>query len=233
MATDWSYAAVAFIDVLGFSSMVDSDARAIKPSHLLTIRDLLAAAKGASPKLDIRAFSDSITVSAPLISDSVAHLVQAVVHLQRNFVSGGALVRGGVAFGKHFADDTLVYSEALIRAYALERDKARFPRILVAGDLLDWYFHDPATTDEQAKEVRSLLLNDRDDHAFLDYLRPEDLEKHLSLIQGYSVDKATPSVLEKVQWLCQYHNFVAARAGVALTYQGPMLDGFRELLVKP
>lgn len=89
------------------------------------------------------------------------------------------------------------------------------------------------SNEEQANAVKPLLLNDRDNYAFLDYLRPEDLAKHLTLIQGYSVDKATPSVLAKVQWLCQYHNFVAVRAGVGLTYEGPMLHGFRKFLVKP
>lgn len=106
MATTWSYGAVAFIDVLGFSALVSSDARSTIPAHLDKLRTLLAKVKESSPKLDVRAFSDSITIAAPLATKDVEDLFESIVSLQQMFVMGGALVRGGVAFGKHFADDT-------------------------------------------------------------------------------------------------------------------------------
>lgn len=233
MEATWSYGAVAFIDVLGFSALVSSDSKSIEPIHLEKLRALLGKVKEASPNLDVRAFSDCITIAAPLTSERVAHLFESVISLQRLLVGGGVLVRGGVAFGKHFADDTLVYSEALIRAYLLERDKARFPRVLADPDLLDWYFHNSDTTPEAAHAVKALLLTDRDNQVFLNYLRLDDLEQHLAVIQTYKVDNATPSVLEKVQWLGQYHNFIAHSVNSPHVFSGPMLDGFREIVVSP
>ncbi|MCH7345563.1 hypothetical protein LZ017_19505 [Pelomonas sp. CA6] len=233
MSIEWSYGAVAFIDVLGFSAFVESDAKSIAPVHLPRLSAVLARVREASPDLDVRAFSDSITITAPLESAKVANLLKSVVELQRLFIEGGVLVRGGVAFGKHFADESLVFSEALIRAYVLERDQARFPRILVAADLLDWYFHDPATTAELAAEAHSLLLTDRDNFTFLDYLHSATLKPHLDAIQAYKIANSTPSVLEKVQWLCQYHNFRAAASGSEHVYSGPMVDGFRQHVILP
>lgn len=233
MEENWSYGAVAFIDVLGFSALVSSDSKSIQPMYLNKLRGLLGKVKEASPDLDVRAFSDCITIAAPLTSDRVALLLESVISLQRLLVGGGVLVRGGVAFGKHFADDTLIYSEALIRAYLLERDKARFPRVLVDPDLLDWYFHNEETTPEGVDMVKASLLTDRDNQVFLNYLQPSVLEEHLTIIKTYKVDNATPSVLEKVQWLGQYHNHIAKSAGSQHVFSGQMLDGFREVVVSP
>jgi hypothetical protein len=230
---NWSYGAVAFIDVLGFSSFVEADARSTEPLRLLKLQSLLAGVKSDAPELDVRAFSDSITISAPLESAAVAKLINATLDLQSRFVAGGVLVRGGVAFGKHYGDETLIYSEALIRAYELERDKARFPRILVADDLLDWYFHNQETEPSGAEAVKVVLIVDRDNLVFIDYLNAAAIEAHLQVVNEYNVDNATPSVLEKIQWLCQYHNFAAKRAGSPHVYAGAMLGGFQQLVIKP
>lgn len=230
---NWSYSAVAFIDVLGFSSFVEADARSVEPARLLKLQGLLAGVKSSATELDVRAFSDSITISAPLESSAVAKLIKTTLDLQSRFVSGGVLVRGGIAFGKHYGDETLIYSEALIRAYQLERDKARFPRILVAEDLLDWYFHNQETKPEDSHTVKAFLIVDRDNFVFIDYLNAASIESHLQVINAYNVDNATPSVLEKIQWLCQYHNFSAERVGSPHVYGGAMLGGFRQLVVMP
>ena len=230
---DWSFGAVAFIDVLGFSSFVGNDAKTTDPKNLLKLRSILMGVKDAAPDLDVRAFSDSIVVSTDLESKSVTRLLVTVLNLQRHFINGGFLIRGGVAFGKHYADETIIYSEALIRAYELERDKARFPRVLVANDLIDWYFHNSETLKSDVEIVQSALLTDRDGLNFIDYLDENLILKHLETINAYQINKATPSVLEKIQWLCQYHNFSADRLGSPAKYDGPMLTGFHPINIKP
>ncbi len=233
MNESWSFGVVAFIDILGFSAIVEADAKTSKPAKLWTIHQLLANVKDTAPMLEVRAFSDSITISAKLDSEMVKQLIVSVADLQRRFTSSGVLVRGGIAFGKHFADSTLIYSEAMIRAYLLERDKARFPRVLISNDLLDWYFHNSATNDDDAKTVDSVILTDRDDYVFVDYLDAGSLETHLSMINTYNITKASPSVLEKVQWLCQYHNFKAEKFENENVYVGAMLNGFRSHAISP
>jgi len=233
MNGSWSFGVVAFIDILGFSAIVEADARVSKPTKLWAIHELLANVQDTAPMLDVRAFSDSITISAHLDSAMVTQLLVSVVDLQRKFTSNGVLVRGGIAFGKHFSDATLIYSEAMIRAYLLERDKARFPRVLIDKDLLDWYFHNLNTQARDAKVVESIILTDRDDYVFVDYLDTHSLETHLHTINAYDVKKATPSVLEKVQWLCHYHNFKAEKCASQCVYVGSMLNGFRSHAVQP
>jgi hypothetical protein len=233
MNLDWMYGAVAFIDILGFSAMVSSDSNSLEPRHLAKLQTLIRKVKESSPDLDLRAFSDSITISVPLKSERIAYLLSSVSALQRMLVSEGVLVRGGVAFGKHFADDSLVYSEALINAYILERDKARFPRILVDPNLIDWYFHNIETSTSDAKKVKQLLLTDRDNQIFLNYLNHECIQQHLSTLEKYNIEDATPSVLEKIQWLGQYHNFIAESTSSSHFFSGDMLNGFREIAISP
>jgi hypothetical protein len=233
MNAEWAYGAVAFIDILGFTALVEADSKSLHASRMETLRTLLVNVKDTSRDLDVRAFSDSITIATPLTLVGVINLFEAVTSLQRRLVNGGVLVRGGIALGKHFADEILVYSEALIQAYLLERDKARFPRILADGDLLDWFFHHGEITDAQQETLRSMLLVDRDNQLFIDYLLPEDIDQHLAILNTYKPKNATPSVLEKIQWLGQYHNFVATKNNHHATFSGPMLDGFKKYIVKP
>jgi hypothetical protein len=233
VATKWDYGVVAFIDVLGFSSLVAADAASLEPSHLDRLRTSLQEVKAAAVDLDIRAFSDSIVISSALTSANVTNLLQSVLNLQRIFVRRSVLVRGAIAFGKHFADLDLIYSEALIRAYQEERDHARFPRILVNKDLLDWLMHDAGTTEEIKTAVNLLLLTDRDNRVFLNYLSVGALESHLKLLNGYDTGAATASVLEKIQWLAEYHNYVAGKAGSTFSCDGPLLRGFRPHTAAP
>lgn len=228
MTAEWTYGAVAFIDVLGFSNFVASDAASLTPQHLDRLRGALQEVRSESANLDIRAFSDSIVIASELSSTQVVHLMRSVIKLQRKFIRSGVLIRGAVAFGKHFADVDFVYSEALIRAYTEERDEARFPRVLVNSDLLDWLEHDPATTQEVKQTIRPLLLADRDNKTFLNYLTVDDLQCHLDLLHSYSAADATPSVLEKIQWLAEYHNYIAIKSDSELPFKGPLLNGFRE-----
>lgn len=224
----WSYGAVAFLDILGFSSLVEEDARSASPIHLERIIDSLRDAKASesAKELDLRAFSDSIVISAALTPTAIHSLFLAVMALQRSFISKGVLIRGGIAFGKHYAGPDAIYSEALISAYKLERDKARFPRILIDTNLLDWFLNDPATTVELKESAKKHLLRDRDEFVFLSYLEKEGIHSHLALLQTYSVKSVSPSVLEKLQWLAGYHNYSTERFGSNDFIGGALVPAF-------
>jgi hypothetical protein len=229
MAINWDYGVVAFLDVLGFANFVESDAKSLHPKHLDKLLHCIKEVKAAAKDLDVRAFSDSIVISAPLNSGNVANLLHNVANLQRIFVRSGVLVRGAIAFGKHFADENLVYSEELISAYVEERDDARFPRILVNKNLLDWFMNNAETDEASRAAVAPILLADRDSRVFLNYLDPESLQSQLKVLREYQVQNVSPTVLEKIQWLAGYHNYVAAQLDVASTFDGPMLQGFRKI----
>ena len=120
-----------------------------------------------------------------------------------------------------------MYSEALVRSYTLERTKARFPRVLMDKNLLDWFFNHQDLTSKLRDGVKPMLLNDRDGCSFINYLEPAMLSGHEALIRGYDVHRVSPSVLEKLQWLAAYHNHVATAAGANGLVDGGIVGGFR------
>src|SRR5690606_8800949 len=107
--TSMEYAVVAFMDVLGFEEMVQADSRAPAATRLMTFlqifQDIRETYGGA-----VRMFSDSIVIEASLDLEGVKSVISIAGKLQREFLRGGILVRGGVAFGKHFSDANTIYS---------------------------------------------------------------------------------------------------------------------------
>jgi hypothetical protein len=229
MAVEWKYGIVAFLDVLGFASFVETDASTPSPQHLERLLSCLSEVRESIPPggLDLRSFSDSIILSGVMSLDSVAEIVTAVVKLQRIFARRNVLVRGAIAYGKHFIDQDSVYSEALVRAYKLERDHARFPRVLLDLDLLDWFIHDTGCTPELQAQISQYLLRDRDGHVFLHYLDSTLLGQHSQLLKDYETKDVTASVLEKWQWLAAYHNYIAQGSNPNLCVAGPLVVRFR------
>lgn len=231
MDMKWDFGAVAFLDILGFSSFIDQDAKSVLPIHLERIRESIAEAKAEeiAKHLELRAFSDSIILSTDLSTNSVLNLFHAVVRLQQKFISRGVLVRGGVAFGKHYADSDLIYSEGLVAAYKLERDTARFPRVVASVDILDWLLNHKDVTEKIKEEIHGILLKDRDGLVFLNYMEPNLLPAHLKLLNSYNAIDLTASVLEKLRWLADFHNFYAKGCNPDLIFDGAGTENFRSL----
>jgi hypothetical protein len=228
---NWTYGIVAFLDILGFSELIKSDVKTTSPQNLQRLLDVLSAinehvlGEGAT----LRAFSDSVVIHSPLACDKFVGLLDVVASLQRQSILRGVLVRGGIAIGKHFQNEQLVYSEALVRAYDLERKEARFPRVVVDRELLDWSLNDDAMNPDLLDASRALMLLDRDGQRFVNYLDGDTLSAHSELISTYKIDKVSASVLEKVQWLAIYHNHRAQVLNKPeLTIQGALVDGFRQ-----
>ncbi len=223
----WEYGIVGFLDILGFGSFVRTDSQAAEPHHLERLLSALEQVRSsAAAGVDLRAFSDSVILSAALSIQSVVDVVIAVVHLQRAFVSRGVLIRGAIAFGKHFADEHAIYSAALVTAYELERDHARFPRVIVDDNLLDWFINDSRLAEQQRSTVVDSLRRDRDNRVFVHYLDGPLLPAHETLLRGYDHSGLTASVLEKIQWLAEYHNYAACSDG-GTPVQWPFAPGFR------
>lgn len=228
---EWTYGVVAFLDVLGFSSFVASDAKSMTPMHLERIITALSEAKSSehAKNLDVRAFSDSIVISTDLNPKAIGDLFLAAIDLQRRFITKGILIRGGIAFGKHYGSSDAIYSEALISAYELERDQARFPRVLIDKNLFDWVKNDADTTTEISAQINSCLLHDRDNRIFLSYLDESMLSTHKEMLYSYRTESVNASVLEKLQWLASYHNYCASRYGAEGLVNGSLVEPFRRV----
>ena len=157
---------IAFVDILGFKEIVknsekdDSKLKIIldslrfikskeKPSEwdlkLIDIEE--DAQKKGVNKFDISkktcctCFSDSIVISIKIEKNNINELVSTLVanlsFIGAKLMIEGILLRGGITFGNLIhTEDGLIMGQALIDAYKLESNVAKYPRILLSKKLL-------------------------------------------------------------------------------------------------
>ncbi|VVO86038.1 hypothetical protein PS874_01926 [Pseudomonas fluorescens] len=211
------YGLVAFIDILGFSSMVEEDSKGKPPKFLPIFLEVFeeVADSAAGSGCDVKMFSDSIIVEAKLTPGNVVGLLSIAASMQKLFLKRNILVRGGIAFGKHFSSERVTFSQALINAYHLESKVAKFPRIVINDDVLNFAWHHNEANEEVWREVRSLVFRDRDNSAFVHYFVDEDLDDLKPFVQSYIEHNASSheTVLEKMRWLLDYYNYCASNSG--------------------
>lgn len=216
MAIEFHYKIVAFIDILGFSRMVREDAESMTLKHLDSIiKTIGVLEKPCRPSLTaIQIFSDSIILTAPLSTEGVKEIAEAILSLQAKFLENSILLRGGLAFGRHYQDQRVLFSEALINAYIVEKTLSRFPRVLIEHNLWDWFINHDQVEAEIKKYVEKLTIIDSDGYRFLNYIDHNKLEEQRALILTSieNAPKDSPSVLDKYQWLVRYFNFIALNA---------------------
>jgi hypothetical protein len=132
----------AFVDILGFSELVAGLGKGTTSFEL--IRDLLRTIH-EPPKEDYSDFtnsdlraqsiSDAVCISTVCDQNGIRHLFFALDRLTMNLLKAGYFVRGAVVKGKLYHDERTVFGEAMIRAYRLEQDVVRMPRIMVTSDI--------------------------------------------------------------------------------------------------
>jgi hypothetical protein len=133
---------VAFIDILGFGNIVRQSVQLPgQAAALLQIFDrmhkrwsdeaLKATHANMGDDFRVQSFSDCTVMSEAATPRGLAHLLLMVTQFTLELMGQGFLVRGGVAKGLLHHADKAVFGPAFLDAYALERDIACFPRIVV------------------------------------------------------------------------------------------------------
>jgi hypothetical protein len=149
---------VAFIDILGFSQMIENDKGT--GEQLKVIKSAIGEASNFMDErkkaqdhpyafwyknFQVKSFSDCFCFSIPLEFD------QGEKDYKQNFVSfyvwlevfcntllkNGFLCRGGITQGWHYYDDRIIFSKALVDAYLLESKQANHPMIMLHQQLID------------------------------------------------------------------------------------------------
>jgi len=195
---------IAYFDVLGCKSYFAGDDKAAL-SFLHKLKGMVACALEAAlginksrtlkqlPEMQIeyRLFSDNIALylkitDSPLEIIRLLTFLQVIAELQRAVLfSHGLLLRGGVAAGKFYSDETLIMGPALIKAVGLE-ETGNYPRILiddsidkVVSALINNFFpNDFLTKDGMLAWINSLVFGAvGDKKPFLNYLSVPELEK--------------------------------------------------------
>lgn len=210
---DLKYYFVAFVDILGFTNMVKHDCEAPGESNSY-IKRLFESYKHTqdmhkqSNEFDVIQFSDSIIFSMPFSQNKFPHFINIISNYQYELFKQGLLCRGGIAYGKHFSRDRFLFSDGLIEAYKLEKEFAKYPRIVVSKDLL-YLIYKERILDENVH-----LLKENDDIIFIDFFGDNNLSDITEYLKSilYSSKSNETSITEKQRWLEEYFDFKVSKS---------------------
>lgn len=172
------------------------------------VNEYAAAERSAS-------FSDCLILSTTLHDRAIIGLVTSLLSLSNDLAELGVYARGAVCLGQLCHEQDLCFGPALIEAYDLEKDVAKFPRIVFSPEAYEVV----AQVNRTSFGSLSLYLReDVDAWRFLDFLNQTDpnlapeadqlrvirreLARQLSIPQGLD------QVREKLVWLSRYFNLV-------------------------
>lgn len=137
---------VAFLDILGFSAVIDSSKsnEGIVPQIANVLHNLETYAPhlsevnehGETP-IEFRSslMSDSIVISVS--ANNLLGLVVLVQVVTLDLLFKGRLLRGGIAEGRLYHRNNVVFGPALVAAYDLERRNAIYPRVVLQPGLVE------------------------------------------------------------------------------------------------
>lgn len=199
---------VAFLDILGFKAMVESEMKSGDGKFLKKLFDCHVQASEiftAKPDLSIIQFSDSIVITQPYSKATFPDFIKVIADYQRYLLLQGLLCRGGVAVNQHFSNGTFTFSAGLIDAYKVESENARYPRVVISQNVIDLVAPDQT-------EIPGLILEDDGLH-FIDYLKPtkkitrSKLSRSTQQLSEHTKKSQNPSIREKGIWLASYSDY--------------------------
>jgi hypothetical protein len=223
LVNDYRTKYVVFLDLLGFSALVERSGTDVLERHRLVealklVRDTLCE----NPSIDFRFtyFSDCIVLSAENSPQALWQIFQFIELLTCNLLQYDILVRGGLTVGPAHHSKDFVFGTAVIEAYDLERERAGSPLVLLS----------PAVVKEVellGPEFKQWLRKDGPDRFFIHYLmRYAEYSSSMEVGKvvltypaqriAYSIGKRLKNdqgrVLRKAGWFQRYWNdAVAAR----------------------
>lgn len=243
---------VTYCDILGFEAMTVGVSGAQTIGTVLRSFQTCSAPSTTAGDVVVSSFSDLVVRSSALRTGSAeevaTHLIREGYDLafaQAEIAKHCVFVRGSITLGPLCSTTGLLFGPALVRAYKLERNSARFPRIILDDTLANQLRSDAAQSPRVADELSALYRTDDDGRVFVDYLRARIRLIHsniecVSLLAHHrdaikvakdSLAKTKSASLEdKVNWLTTYHN------GVVQQMPDWVFDGiqiYRSLLMVP
>ena len=151
-------------------------------------------------------FSDSFVLSCRSfnLNDSMVFMIylQDLIHL---FLTESILLRGGITIGKVVHTENVLMGTGMIRAYELESQFAKYPRIIIDNDLIDYWNGSFDSQDLNFEKVLE-VSKDSDDFYFMDYVSKSNLPPMLNILlnKSYELLKSNvASLVEKGVWLSE------------------------------
>jgi hypothetical protein len=129
---------VAFLDVLGFTSIVNSpEPNGKLENYFNSVEKIFMSFPASKSLIKYFIISDSIILIAEDTEEEFKNLLAAISLLQANLAQIDIWIRGGVAFGPvHFEEsEKIIVGTGYINAYLLEKD-AIYPRVVIDPSIL-------------------------------------------------------------------------------------------------
>lgn len=212
---------VAFLDILGFKVLVDKEVRTGSGEYLeklLRCHQKCADIFKPDPTLSIIQFSDSIVISRPYDASQFIPFITSIAQYQRYLLDEKLLCRGGVAVNQHFTNGNFTFSAGLIDAYEVESKLARYPRVVIAPDLIDLIYPNGMSSVEIVREDDGLH--------FIDYIgvtknrQPILLKNAIREVVGSLKNSEIPSVREKGIWFANYSDAILRTSHTPPKFEG-------------
>lgn len=156
---------VAFIDILGFTEIIKSieanntkdnqDLKRIKsilnfmdeettdPNYSTDLPIYIESEKGliekelGDPRLTY--VSDCIIISAEPTLDGFKGLSRKIHKITSDLAYDGIFCRGAITKGKLFHHDKVIFGTSYIKAYRLEDEKAKYPRVIIDPEIIEFF----------------------------------------------------------------------------------------------
>lgn len=214
---------IAFLDLLGFKNIISQKecedilqifSKIKNPLNAIFIRTetewvpLINHDAVSNVKLKIMSDSICFYIDAS-VSNAFCILITACLLFQIEMLKlpEPVLMRGGIVRGKIYARDDITFGPGLSNAYLLEEKSAKYPRIIVTGDVVH---SAEKETDKTCRKILSeCLYRDSDAFYILNYfsMLPGDSDNkntatifsdHIQKVLDSAVD---PSIREKYLYL--------------------------------
>ncbi len=223
----------AFVDILGFSALISTIGEAatekLKNGQVEEVRKLLQVVHSppyimAPIGIDdyqANTISDAIAISAATNARGLLLIFEMLEDLSLELLNKGYFCRGAIVKGPLFHDRTMVFGEALIKAYRMESTVAKYPRVVVSGDVAaDFTRYE--TEEFEGALGTPRLAQSKGEPFWLDVLNPLVLAianknttrlNHFSsirqqLVRRLSDAKDKSRHFKKVRWFARYWNGV-------------------------
>ena len=217
---------VTYFDILGFRSLLRSETAGRISRILRVVKESSRRDKESDRDFErlYESFSDltlrSIVVSSTEFlrerSALLLYELESIAKVQIELIQReNILVRGGIAIGPLVKSWGLVYGDALVEAYELEK-KAIHPRVLIHPELVR-LLQDLSSESSHDLEINQLVARGHG-LCYVDYLRyrsrltdweeqAEFFGLHRQLVEdGLAKFSSQPHIREKYLWLRRYHN---------------------------
>lgn len=207
-----------FIDFLGFKEVVEETAADNEALNNLVgaLEDAASTARiGDKSDFHVSQFSDCLVISYKVKSEAALfEMVNKLSLIVVRIIGRGYLLRGGLTFGKLYHSDKAVLGPAMNRAYLLESEVAKCPRVILDPEVFNKLLeHSSKEVVETIKEV--LVRDEIDGIWYFDYFSCESVAErvagefdfypeYLSTIAGLikrGLKHEAPGVLAKYIWM--------------------------------